>query len=85
MAFYRGQKVICVDNSGNASYVMKINDIFTILDIVDDCLEINCKPLNNLPGNRQWFKNRFRPIVERKTDIGFAYDILNKHTIKEFS
>lgn len=37
--------------------------------------------LVGVPG--KWGQERFRPIVEKKTDISFAHEILRKATKKE--
>jgi hypothetical protein len=80
MTFRVGQKVVCVDASGNAQYVMKEGDIFTIVGagIHPSCIELDCRPINDLPGACSWRTSRFGPVVERKTDISFAHEILRK-------
>jgi hypothetical protein len=80
MTFRVGQKVVCVDASGSARRVMKEGDIFTVVGpgLHHDCVELDCKPINDRPGACGWMKSRFRPVVERKTDISIFTEILRK-------
>jgi hypothetical protein len=80
MTFRVGQKVVCVDASGSARHVMKEGDIFTVVGhgMHPNCVELDCKPINDRPGACGWMKSRFRPVVERKTDISIFTEILRK-------
>jgi len=70
MAFRVGQKVVCVDASGCASADLSEGTIYTVRQVqppID-----NATPRVLLFGSREtigWYASRFRPLVERKTDI----------------
>lgn len=91
--FYRGQKVVYVGGipkgiigwlcfwrySPDSDEPVR-NKIYEIAYItVDDTLELVGM---RSPGNKYWcpgyLKECFRPVAERKTDIGFAHEILRK-------
>lgn len=87
--FYVGQKVVCIDNKpysfhfwGGKIDIPKINQIYTIKRpeyvYSNGVIVVDLKELNNPAGYRAF---RFRPLVEKKTDISIFTDILN--TIKE--
>ena len=86
--FRVGQKVVCVDASGNASLVLREGNIYVVIGPAEikaakDCVMIDCKPLNQLRGNRDWMASRFRPIIERKTDISIFKAMLTPAGKKE--
>lgn len=73
MTFRVGQKVVCVDAS-NCTLVEE-GRIYTVTD-VGPFLEVDCPPSSR--GCRRYFPRRFRPLVERKTDIAIFNEILRK-------
>jgi hypothetical protein len=79
MTFRVGQSVVCVDNSPWPAHPddapLVKGQIYTILALRLDSVRI----VEAYP--HQWMNaSRFRPIVEHKTDIGFAHEILRKVT-----
>jgi hypothetical protein len=86
MTFRIGQKVVCVDESGakrGGSLGLRKGAIYTIVSVGEfwdgigvDLAEL---PAPMIHGHHQAYNAaRFRPIVEHKTDIGFAHEILCK-------
>lgn len=79
MTFRVGQKVVVVDDS-HATGFFSNGDVFTVLalqceyDGSDERMVVDCRPCDF--GTRSWSKQRFRPIVERKTDISVFHEIL---------
>jgi hypothetical protein len=82
MTFRVGQKVVCVDDEAqpcNRGYTPVVKgDIYTIRDAFDwfGLDGIRLEEIKN-PHDRGYQARRFRPVVERKTDISFAHEILN--------
>lgn len=85
--FRVGQKVVCVDVSyfGPNTSLLRKGDVYTIasVDAYEDAhgeygvtlVEIIPQPA---PGWRDGFRaSRFRPVVERKTDISIFTAMLN--------
>ena len=83
-----GQKVICIDDKIPRGFVfcepllIKKGQIYTVREVGlkswingDECIRLS-EIIRN-PDVPYWSK-RFRPIVDKQTDIQFAYDILNK-------
>ena len=81
--FYRKQKVVCVDDSPQGDQVSLLvkGNIYTIHSVFDHFLtgklgvllvELKCHPLFS-----GWDAERFRPVVERKTDISIFQQLLN--------
>lgn len=85
--FRIGQKVVCVDNSGCAAKVLTKGEIYLVLGPSElpsnTAMQFNCAPLNPWPGNRDWYISRFRPIVERKTDISIFTEMLKTQELTE--
>ena len=87
MIFRVGQKVVCVDaaetNNWNIPELME-GGIYTI-SWTDgpDVLLVEPTFRSRFGLNTPFRADRFRPIVERKTDIGFAHEILRKATRKQ--
>lgn len=90
MTFRVGQKVVCVNNKARVhlgrdwviSQPPVLEAVYTIADLAFEgdentlILEELSRPATSpWRGYAAW---RFRPIVERKTDIGFAHEILRK-------
>jgi hypothetical protein len=66
--FRVGQKVVCVDARGT----LQKDAIYTVLGIElapsgRTILQVDCPP--DIGGCSGYYATRFRPIVERKTDI----------------
>lgn len=90
MAWRVGMKVVCVDASDRgftmASWGADIpveGEIYTVLDVLD-CYGIEGLLLKEIRNTPDWMyaynSDRFRPLVERKTDISFAHEILRTVT-----
>ena len=93
MAFRVGQKIVCVDDTYNehqAHYVsawIKCGDIYTVRAILppDFCSPLPGVALEEIIGQPHpiwdeecgWRSARFRPVVERKTDISTFTAMLN--------
>lgn len=77
MAFYRGQKVVCVDATGFEENLVQ-NEIYTVHSIACYLGDVWIRLCEVRPELGGYSKRRFRPVVERKTDIGFAHEILRK-------
>ncbi len=82
--FYVGQKVVCVDASGWTEFITK-DATYTITSIKGAFLRINCKPADKSgwgdEESRRGYNNwRFRPIVERRTDISIFIAMLTPAT-----
>jgi hypothetical protein len=76
MMFHVGQPVECIDaslpaNPWHREHPLVLHKIYIVQHLFVKCIDID--------GSRRGWQNwRFRPIVERKTDIGFAHEILRK-------
>ena len=94
MTFRVGMKVVCVREPINPiKEVVKIRvgAVYTVRELYLSFIgsrpgirlaEIT-NPLHPITGTEYgYFAARFRPIVERKTDIGFAHEILRKLTTR---
>lgn len=84
MTFRVGQKVVCVDDSGH-EYLPYVaprlfrGKIYTIaMARINDygTQSVGLVECNN--GEWGYYSNRFRPLVERKTDIEWAHRIDRK-------
>lgn len=74
MAFRVGQKVVCIHPVNN----FRENEIYTVMGI--DAVYLH---IDSLIGNRPivgFFSWRFRPVVERKTDISIFTKMLTLAT-----
>jgi hypothetical protein len=86
MTFRVGQKVVCVDAAGEAA--LELGSVYTISEILPPtfCRWRGLKRYTiglwfaELPVDDEYgyAPERFRPVVERKTDISFAHEILRK-------
>lgn len=90
MSFHVGQKVVCVD--AEMAPMLRHGAIYTIRGIdTQECyagrIGLHLEEVTpNDDGDDWWVafrSSRFRPIQERKTDIGFAHEILKKVTRKQ--
>lgn len=84
MAFYVGQKVVCVDDSpskwGDPSLLTK-GAIYTIRKVVMEGRgvwldEVSHDRPDNIFGYEAFWAWRFRPAVEKKTDISIFTKML---------
>lgn len=82
MSFHVGQKVVCVDaslpaNPWHRQHPLVLKQIYVIhkLEPYRDglCFDID-------GSGRTWENRRFRPLIERKTDIGVFTALLNPKT-----
>lgn len=81
--FRVGQKVVCVDASGYEHLTEgHVYDV-TRTNHLPTWININCCAMHANRDGAGWERSRFRPIVERKTDIGFAHEILRKTSRKQ--
>lgn len=86
MTFRVGMKVVCVDASGNVP-MLNLGAIYTICGFTEDdppgLQLVEVSP--NEPGDN-WYTGfrprRFRPVVERKTDISVFIALLNPSPAK---
>lgn len=76
MAFYVGQKVCCVDASPGltSGEVLTLGKIYTVEGF--SLVHPNEIFIDDRTG-RSWLPSRFRPVVERKTDISIFKAMLN--------
>ncbi len=85
MAFYVGQKVVCVETgpitneigSTHAAHQLTIGCVYTIKEIVAQGRGLVLVEARNKPGCNGFNARRFRPAVERKTDISALKALLN--------
>lgn len=75
MTYRVGQPVECIDVRGATCLHRK--QVYTCLAVESEFLRVDCCAKIDNP-NHMWFAHRFRPIVKKKTDIGFAREILRK-------
>lgn len=100
MAFYRGQKVVCVDDSHTRhgkrwfpGSEIKRDTVYTVREVgldVDGCpglrlreVILNARTNGRIESDLFYMATRFRPVVERKTDIGVFHEILRKVTRRQ--
>jgi hypothetical protein len=80
VTFRVGQKVVCVDDRSsycNASRSCPLKKM-TVYEIVDICKTPDGASHLKVPGLEPYFSSRrFRPLVERKTDISIFTAMLN--------
>ena len=88
MAFYVGQKVVCVDDRRGEADHSEITpvkcQIYTVRDVVEWRGQFGLRvheilnPVDPWLGEeRAFYASRFRPVVERKTDISIFKAMLN--------
>jgi hypothetical protein len=81
MMFHVGQKVVCVDDSPGAYSgikVLRLNAVYTITHVFpwNGVLLAEVDPPPPPPAIlRAFSKDRFRPLIERKTDISVFQQI----------
>lgn len=85
MTFRVGQKVVCVDASGAVDPRPVKGRVYTIASArwVNACLEpgwgvtlVELPSIETDDHHAEFFARRFRPIVERKTDISIFIKML---------
>lgn len=87
MTFHIGQKVVCVDDveqrCAKGDSPVKKGSIYTVREYYDffGLRAIRIEEIMNA-NDRGYHASRFRPIVERKTDISVFTEILRKATKK---
>ena len=82
--FRVGQKVVCVDASRFEQYLDE-GRVYTITSINAPYLRVDCRSANVTggPDDYGYDASRFRPIVERKTDISIFKAMLTPAGKKE--
>lgn len=71
MAFHVGQKVVCVDDEPRFPWPtsrVKRGKVYTVTHIFSDWLSVEVAEAEAW-GKTGFWRDRFRPIVETKTDI----------------
>lgn len=82
MTFHVGQKVECIDDEGQpvreGDTPVKKGAVYTLRDVFDFFGEegVRLQEITN-PRDRGYHSWRFRPIVEKKTDISIFTAMLN--------
>ena len=75
--FRIGQKVVCVDATCFESFIQK-DKVYTVHSIACQFGDIWVRLCEVIPDEGGGFRNRrFRPIVERKTDISIFTEMLS--------
>ena len=81
--FRIGQKVVCVDNKVRpiTAYPeilkkLKVNGIYHIAKVTHEGAGVHIAEIIS-PNKTSFFSDRFRPVVERKTDISTFEKLLN--------
>jgi Cu2+-containing amine oxidase len=75
MTFHVGQKVVCVDatlpaNPWHREHPLVLKRIYVVQHCFVECIDID--------GSRRGWQNwRFRPVVEKRTDISIFTAMLN--------
>lgn len=93
MTFYIGQKVVCIDDSSNTFILklhlrcwhhLKIGEVYTISGFDPEgvdavyLIEIPELVISGWDFPVGWGVERFRPLVEKKTDISVFQQMLQK-------
>lgn len=71
-----GQPVECIDARGGGT-CLRSKQVYTCLAVEPEFMRVDCCADPN-HENHRWFVRRFRPIVDKATDISFAHEILRK-------
>lgn len=85
MAFYRGQKVVCIDASGEPGKtwladIPEEGQVYTVFMVFISQGELQLvldEIKNDAVFDHGYRAKRFRPVVERKTDISVFTAMLN--------
>ena len=94
MTFYVGQKVCCIDNSLTTGIwcgdIPKVGTIYTVRGI-EECIFTHVGQAGLIleeivnAYNAPYFAERFRPLVERETDISIFTKMLIPNKQKELT
>lgn len=81
MAFRVGQKVVCVDATGQC--ILKRGEVYTVCGFNHSpgILFLQLEELPHGPGNG-WYANRFRPVTDKPTSIEIFHRILDEASKK---
>jgi hypothetical protein len=82
MTFLVGQKIVCIDDADQGEFLqcpVVADAIYTISGFADDGLGLFLLEIRRgcFYWGDSWSKCRFRPIVERKTDISIFIQMLS--------
>jgi hypothetical protein len=82
MNFRVGEKVVCVDPVNEWGFILVRGQIYTISKVGMFFSELHVDVIEALtPHSLAWRASRFRPVVERKTDISIFTKILKPETV----
>lgn len=76
MIFRVGQKVECVSVADLVDTCLKQGAVYTCLAVDPEFIGVDCCASATHEHKLGWFHWRFRPIVERKTDISIFKKML---------
>ena len=79
MTFRVGQKVVCVDATG--TYLVCKGNVYTVTGVDTPFIEIDHTEVPSFDDHRGMLASRFRPVVERKTDISIFTRMLKPQGI----
>jgi hypothetical protein len=84
MAFRVGQKVVVVDarngfTAPSVAFPIPVGSVCTITYLCGDAVSIDADPM----PTRMWSGTRFRPAVDRKTDISIFEKMLAGKTLED--
>lgn len=83
MAFHVGQKVVCVDASFAAALKVDAEYVVTKTSGVCGGNEYICVKNGGGLNDGGWMRFRFRPVVEKKTDISIFTQLLSPSEIEK--
>jgi hypothetical protein len=86
-SFHVGQKVVCINASGFEDRLME-GAIYTVSDVGVDFGELYLgleETIAVSPGPLHWLATRFRPVVDRKSDISIFTSMLNPSWVEELA
>ncbi|WP_316176178.1 hypothetical protein [Bradyrhizobium sp. SZCCHNRI1073] len=86
MAFRVGQKVVCIKGCSWREARLVKGNVYTIAAVgkFGNALHVDvaeAEAFSRISPPLQWDASRFRPIVERKTDISIFKAMLNPHGV----
>lgn len=80
-----GDKVVCIE--GCTSFALYENHVYEITEIGTGMMGHGMISVAGTVGGidtiPHWFATRFRPVHPRKTDIAWAYELLNNVPAKQ--
>lgn len=84
--FYVGQKVCCVDASGVAAPYLREGEVYTVSKVGILKTGLPGLDVKGIPTvgrfDVNWRRDRFRPVVERKTDISIFTEMLHRRVVE---